>query len=89
MSTIKMALCLLTIIVAYGVVGRMDYEDAVMMENAYKDHGSMDRSDSACDSSAPAIRTVEARDAEVADETTAVTACAAESYRGVRHVHRD
>jgi len=89
MSTIKTALCLLTIIVAYGVVGRMDYEDAVMMENAYENKGSMDRSDSACDSSAPASRSVQTRDAEGADETTAVTACAAEYYRGVRHVHRD
>ena len=89
MSTIKIVLCLLTTIVAYGVVGRMDYEDAVMMENAYKDQGSIDRSDSACDSPAPAIQSAQARDAEIADETAGVTACAAESYRGDRHVHRD
>ena len=89
MSTIKTVLCLLTIIVAYGVVGRMNYENAVMMENAYKDQGSTNRSESACDLSAPAIRSVQARNADVADEATDVPACAAEPYRRVRHVHRD
>lgn len=36
MSTIKSILSLLAILCAYGVVGRMDYDDAVMMENAQK-----------------------------------------------------
>ena len=89
MSTIKAVLCLLTIIVAYGVVGRTDYKDAVMMENAYKDQGSTDRSDSACDLSAPAIRSAQPRDADDADEATGVTACAAARDRGVHHVPRD
>lgn len=34
MSTIKTILSLLAILCAYGVAGRMDYDDAVMMENA-------------------------------------------------------
>ncbi len=42
MSTIKTILCLLAILCAYGVVGRMDYEDAVMMENAYKQPAQTD-----------------------------------------------
>jgi hypothetical protein len=36
MPTIKTILSLLAVLCAYGVVGRMDYDDAVMMENAYK-----------------------------------------------------
>jgi hypothetical protein len=35
-STTKSILSLLAILFAYGVVGRMDYDDAVMMENAQK-----------------------------------------------------
>lgn len=37
MSTIKTILCVLAIVAVYGVVGRMDYDDAVMMESAYKE----------------------------------------------------
>lgn len=33
-STIKFALSLLALFCAFGVVGSMDYHDAVMMENA-------------------------------------------------------
>lgn len=32
MSTFKDILCLLAIFVAYGITGRMDYDDAVMLE---------------------------------------------------------
>lgn len=32
MSTLKNVLCLLAILVAYGIAGRMDYDDAVMLE---------------------------------------------------------
>ena len=32
MLTFKEALCLLAIVVAYGITGRMDYEDALLME---------------------------------------------------------
>ena len=34
MSTLKGVLCLLAILVAYGVAGRMDYDDAAMLEEA-------------------------------------------------------
>ena len=36
MSTLKDALYLLAILVAYGIVGRMDYDDAVMLEAAQR-----------------------------------------------------
>ena len=32
MLTFKEALCLLAIVVAYGITGRMDYEDALLIE---------------------------------------------------------
>jgi len=32
MSTAKSFLCLLVIVVAYGIAGHLDYEDAVMLE---------------------------------------------------------
>jgi hypothetical protein len=32
MSTVKSILCLLAIVAAYGIAGRLDYEDAVMLE---------------------------------------------------------
>ena len=32
MSTLKDALCLLAIFLAYGITGHMDYEDAVMLK---------------------------------------------------------
>jgi hypothetical protein len=34
LSTLKNALCLLAILVAYGIAGRMDYDDAAMLEEA-------------------------------------------------------
>lgn len=34
MSTLKDVLCLLAILVVYGIAGRMDYDDAVMLEEA-------------------------------------------------------
>jgi len=36
MSTFKDALCLLTIFIAYGLAGHMDYEDAVMLEETQR-----------------------------------------------------
>ena len=32
MLTFKEALCLLAILIAYGITGRMEYEDALLME---------------------------------------------------------
>lgn len=32
MSTVKSILCLLAVVAAYGIAGRLDYEDAVMLE---------------------------------------------------------
>lgn len=36
MSTFKDALCLLAIFIAYGLAGHMDYEDALMLEEAQR-----------------------------------------------------
>ena len=34
MSALKDTLCLLAILIAYGIAGRMDYDDAVMLDEA-------------------------------------------------------
>ncbi len=36
MSTLKDALCLLTIFIAYGLAGHMDYEDAIVLEETQR-----------------------------------------------------
>lgn len=36
MSTLKDVLCLLAIFVAYGIAGHLDYEDAVLQEEAQR-----------------------------------------------------
>lgn len=36
MSTFKDVLCLLAIFFAYGITGRMDYDDAVMLEETQR-----------------------------------------------------
>jgi len=36
MSTLKDTLCLLAILIAYGIAGRMDYDDAVMLEDVQR-----------------------------------------------------
>ena len=36
LKDLKDLLCLLAILVAYGIVGRMDYDDAVMLEAAQR-----------------------------------------------------
>ena len=40
MSTIKDFLCLLLVVVCYGVAGRMDYDDALMLEEAQRHQAS-------------------------------------------------
>ena len=40
MLTFKEALCLLAIVIAYGITGRMDYEDALLMEQVRPQAGA-------------------------------------------------
>ena len=42
MTTFKDVLCLLAIFVAYGIVGRLDYEDAVGLEQIIKERHHAD-----------------------------------------------
>ena len=53
MSTVKDVLCLLAIVVAYGIVGRMDYDDAVMLEEAQRQPTAATSSDCAPDVEPP------------------------------------
>ncbi|GIX54339.1 hypothetical protein ACU6VJ_11740 [Sphaerotilus sulfidivorans] len=40
MLTLKEVLCLLAIVIAYGITGRMDYEDALLMEHVRQQAGA-------------------------------------------------
>ena len=42
MSTFKDALCLLSIFIAYGVTGRLDYEDAILLEQIQQERRHAD-----------------------------------------------
>jgi hypothetical protein len=42
MTTIKDVLCLLAIFIAYGIAGRLDYEDAVRLEKIRRDRPRAD-----------------------------------------------
>ena len=42
MSTFKDVLCLLSIFIAYGVTGRLDYEDAVQLEQMRQERRNAD-----------------------------------------------
>lgn len=51
MTTFKDILCLLAIFVTYGIAGRMDYEDAVVLEQIVEER---DRQIAGCPAIAPA-----------------------------------
>ena len=70
MSTIKTILFVLAIVGGYGLVGRMDYEDAVMMENAYREPAQTDCLNAASDSSRYDLQTVRAARADMNDQAT-------------------
>jgi hypothetical protein len=55
-STLKSILLLLAILGAYGVVGQMDYDDAIRMENAQKQVRPLDCDRAVSDSSQRAVR---------------------------------
>lgn len=42
MTTFKDVLCLLSIFIAYGVTGRLDYEDAVQLEQMQQERRNAD-----------------------------------------------
>nr|WP_297383449.1 hypothetical protein [uncultured Roseateles sp.] len=46
MSTLKDVLCALAIVIAYGIAGRMDYDDTVMLAEAR--HGIESPAERAC-----------------------------------------
>lgn len=57
MTTYKDALCLQAIFVAYGIVGRLDYEDAVRLEALRQERRYVE----CLTASSPAVHTPEAR----------------------------
>ena len=53
MSTIKDFLCLLLVIVCYGIAGRIDYDDAMLLDEAQR-HPAL-ASDIGCPAAIPAV----------------------------------
>ena len=51
MTAFKDVLCLLAIFIAYGIVGRLDYEDAVLLEQI-----TQERQHAECLTSMPPVR---------------------------------
>jgi hypothetical protein len=70
MSTIRTILSVLAIVGGYGLVGRMDYEDAVMMENAHREPAQTDCPNAVSDSSRYDLHNVRAARAGISDEAT-------------------
>ena len=57
MSTAKSFLCLVAIVVAYGIAGHLDYEDAVMLEEIERQSGVVVADDCAQgDTNEPSMR---------------------------------
>ena len=81
MSTIKTILSVLAIVGGYGLVGRMDYEDAVMMENAYREPAQTDCPSAVSDSSRYDRHNVRAARAGISDEATTGPADACDVQR--------
>jgi len=60
MSTIKDFLCLLIVVICYGVAGRMDYDDALRLEEAQR-HPPL-AVDIGCPTAIPAVSESNERD---------------------------
>ena len=53
MSTIKDFLCLLIVVIGYGIAGRMDYDDALLLDEAQR-HPAL-AVDTGCATAIPAV----------------------------------
>lgn len=86
MSTIKIVLLVLATTVAYGVVGTMDYEDAVRAEHAYAQRASEDCPKPDTESSSRDFRNVRSGPVEVAAGALTIDPCDHQHESGARHV---
>lgn len=89
MSTIKTVLCVLAIIVAYGVVGTMDYEDAVRANTPMRSGASTDCQRPVTESSPRGFQSVPAGSVELAAGTITIEPCDDQRDSGARHVDRN
>ena len=64
MSTAKSFLCLITIVVAYGITGHLDYEDALLQEQIERQSVVLGPDDCAQDETASLRRLSERRSPE-------------------------
>ena len=69
MSTIKDFLCLLLVVICYGIAGRMDYDDALLLDEAQR-HPAL-AVDIDCAAGIPAVS--ESNGPELVDPRTALT----------------
>ncbi|MBT9597760.1 MAG: hypothetical protein IV094_17395 [Vitreoscilla sp.] len=62
MSTLKDTLCLLAILVAYGIAGRMDHDDAVLLDDVQRATAPTDcATDETCTTRGPQTQTNDLR----------------------------
>ena len=69
MSTIKDFLCLLLVVICYGIAGRMDYDDALLLDEAQRHPALAD--DIGCPAAIPAVS--ESNGRELVDPSAAPT----------------
>ena len=69
MSTIKDFLCLLLVVICYGIAGRMDYDDALLLDEAQR-HPAL-AVDIGCAAAIPAVS--ESKGRELVDPGAAPT----------------
>ena len=69
MSTIKDFLCLLLVVICYGIAGRMDYDDALLLDEAQR-HPAL-AVDTGCPTAIPAA--FESNERELVDPGDAPT----------------
>ncbi|MDB5924562.1 MAG: hypothetical protein JWN13_3498 [Betaproteobacteria bacterium] len=88
MSRIRAFIYLLLVFCAYGFMGRMDYEDAVRIENAHKDEPSWPVI-SAPHASHPHLEIAENTPPASAASSRNSNACGPDDYPGEHHVERN
>ena len=77
MSTIKDFLCLLLVAVCYGIAGRMDYEDAMLLDEAQRHPAPSVDTD--CTAAIPSVSELNGRElADPGDTPTDASPCVVE-----------
>ena len=89
MSMIKVVLCVLVMIAAYGVVGTQDYEDAVRTERAYAQRAQTHCLHPVTESPPRGFNTVRAVPSKAGAGAISIEACDDHRDRGASHADRN